>query len=66
MVLDSLGCTLHLLHMVGEHGEDLHTRPTGTLLEQRPMETARAYFLHLIQLLAVACQRRTKMWLFSS
>jgi len=66
MVLASLGCILHLLRMVDEHEEGHLTRPIDTLLVQPQMETARAYSLHLIQLLAVACQRKIRMWLSSS
>ena len=66
MVLDSLGYILRLLLMVGEHEEAHHTRRTDNPLAQRPMETALAYFLHLIRLLAVVCQRKIKMWLSSS
>lgn len=66
MVLGSLDCILHLLRMVAEQGEDQHTRQTGNLLVPHQMVTARAYSLHLTQLLAVVCQKKIKMWLSSS
>lgn len=59
--LGSLDYTLRLRPVVAHEGQQ-HSHQTDCLSAALLAATALAYSLHLTQLLAVACQKKTRMW----